>query len=76
MLALAGCIIQRLTGNPVASPEVMGVSTGAAAGMVIGMLAFPGNITAWYFPAACLGSVATLIIVTTIAGIRDFSPNV
>lgn len=75
MLALAGCIIQRLTGNPVASPEVMGVSTGAAAGMVIGMLAFPGNITAWYFPAACLGSVATLIIVTTIAGIRDFSPQ-
>jgi iron complex transport system permease protein len=24
MLAVAGCIIQRLTGNPMASPEVLG----------------------------------------------------
>ncbi|MCV4770453.1 iron chelate uptake ABC transporter family permease subunit, partial [Escherichia coli] len=26
MLAVAGCIIQRLTGNPMASPEVLGIS--------------------------------------------------
>lgn len=75
MLALAGCIIQRLTGNPVASPEVMGVSTGAAAGLVLGMLLFPENLSAWYFPAACLGSVVTLIVVTTVAGLKDFSPQ-
>ncbi|EPW9874021.1 Fe(3+)-hydroxamate ABC transporter permease FhuB [Salmonella enterica subsp. enterica serovar Infantis] len=75
MLALAGCIIQRLTGNPVASPEVMGVSTGAAAGLVLGMLLFPENLSAWYFPTACLGSVITLILVTTVAGIKDFSPQ-
>ncbi|ELY3387598.1 Fe(3+)-hydroxamate ABC transporter permease FhuB [Cronobacter sakazakii] len=75
MLALAGCIIQRLTGNPVASPEVMGVSTGAAAGLVLGMLLFPENLSAWYFPAACLGSVVTLILVTTVAGLKDFSPQ-
>ncbi len=30
MLAVAGCIIQRLTGNPMASPEVLGISSGAA----------------------------------------------
>ena len=29
MLAVAGCIIQRLTGNPMASPEVLGISSGA-----------------------------------------------
>ena len=27
MLAVAGCIIQRLTGNPMASPEVLGISS-------------------------------------------------
>ncbi|MEN1465164.1 iron chelate uptake ABC transporter family permease subunit, partial [Pseudomonas aeruginosa] len=31
MLAVAGCIIQRLTGNPMASPEVLGISSGAPA---------------------------------------------
>ncbi|MEN1544025.1 iron chelate uptake ABC transporter family permease subunit, partial [Pseudomonas aeruginosa] len=33
MLAVAGCIIQRLTGNPMASPEVLGISSGAAFGV-------------------------------------------
>jgi iron complex transport system permease protein len=28
MLAVAGCIIQRLTGNPMASPEVLGIAFG------------------------------------------------
>ena len=39
MLAVAGCIIQRLTGNPMASPEVLGISSGAAFGVVL-MLVF------------------------------------
>ena len=37
MLALAGAILQRLTGNPMASPEVLGVATGATLG-VIGLM--------------------------------------
>ena len=42
MLAVAGCIIQRLTGNPMASPEVLGISSGAAFGVVL-MLFVAGN---------------------------------
>ena len=38
MLAVAGCIIQRLTGNPMASPEVLGISSGAAFGVVLMLL--------------------------------------
>ncbi|PQV46772.1 Fe(3+)-hydroxamate ABC transporter permease FhuB [Paraburkholderia sp. BL21I4N1] len=34
MLAVAGTLMQRLTGNPLASPEVLGVSAGAALGLV------------------------------------------
>ncbi|XNM66862.1 iron chelate uptake ABC transporter family permease subunit [Escherichia coli] len=35
MLAVAGCIIQRLTGYSMASPEVLGISSGAAFGVVL-----------------------------------------
>lgn len=73
MLGLAGCLIQRLTGNPIASPEVVGVSTGAAAGLVMVIMFVPGDLTGWLLPAGCLGSVITLFIVTTLAGYRNFS---
>src|SRR6185295_17235475 len=33
MLAAAGTILQRMTGNPLASPEVLGVSAGAGVGL-------------------------------------------
>ncbi|WP_233407776.1 Fe(3+)-hydroxamate ABC transporter permease FhuB [Marinomonas spartinae] len=35
MLAVAGTIIQRLSGNPMASPEVIGISSGIAIGLII-----------------------------------------
>jgi len=38
MLAAAGFIIQRLTANPIASPEVLGVAGGAGAGLTILLL--------------------------------------
>jgi ferric hydroxamate transport system permease protein len=34
MLATAGTIIQRLSGNPMASPEVIGISSGTALGVI------------------------------------------
>ncbi len=40
MLAVAGCIIQRLTGNPMASPEVLGISSGAAFGVVLMLFSY------------------------------------
>lgn len=35
MLAVAGTLMQRLTGNPLASPEVMGISASAALGLIM-----------------------------------------
>lgn len=43
MLAVAGTLIQKLTGNPMASPEVLGISSGAAFGVVIMLFIVPGN---------------------------------
>lgn len=41
MLATAGVLLQTLTRNPMASPEVLGVSSGAALGVILGFLLLP-----------------------------------
>lgn len=63
MLAVAGCIIQRLTGNPMASPEVLGISSGAAFGVVLMLFFVPGNAFVWLLPAGSLGAAATLLVI-------------
>lgn len=35
MLAVAGAMLQRMTGNPLAAPEILGVSSGAILGVVV-----------------------------------------
>jgi ferric hydroxamate transport system permease protein len=41
MLAIAGTLLQRLTGNPMASPEILGVSAGAGLGFLCLLLLLP-----------------------------------
>ncbi|MDR2218004.1 MAG: Fe(3+)-hydroxamate ABC transporter permease FhuB [Yokenella regensburgei] len=75
MLAVAGCIIQRLTGNPMASPEVLGISSGAAFGVVLMLFLVPGNAFEWLLPAGSMGAAATLLIILIAAGRGGFSPH-
>lgn len=75
MLAVAGCIIQRLTGNPMASPEVLGISSGAAFGVVLMLFLVPGNAFGWLLPAGSLGAAVTLLIIMVAAGRGGFSPH-
>lgn len=75
MLAVAGCIIQRLTGNPMASPEVLGISSGAAFGVVLMLFFVPGNAFGWLMPAGSLGAAVTLLIILIAAGRGGFSPH-
>lgn len=75
MLAVAGCIIQRLTGNPMASPEVLGISSGAAFGVVLMLFFVPGNAFGWLMPAGSLGAALTLLIIMIAAGRGGFSPH-
>ena len=75
MLAVAGCIIQRLTGNPMASPEVLGISSGAAFGVVLMLFLVPGNAFGWLLPAGSLGAAVTLLIIMIAAGRGGFSPQ-
>lgn len=75
MLGTAGCIVQRLTGNPMASPEVLGISSGAAVGVVVMLFLVPGDAFGWLLPAGSLGAAVTLMIITFVAGRSGFSPE-
>ncbi len=73
MLASSGVIIQKLTGNPMASPEVLGISSGATFGVVLMLFLVPGDAFAWLLPAGSLGAAATLGIILLVSGLRQFS---
>ncbi|CAI0994052.1 Fe(3+)-hydroxamate ABC transporter permease FhuB [Serratia quinivorans] len=73
MLAVAGTLIQKLTGNPMASPEVLGISSGAAFGVVMMLLMVPGDAFVWLLPAGSLGAAGTLLVIMIAAGRGGFS---
>ena len=75
MLGVAGGVVQRLTGNPMASPEVLGISSGAAFGVVIMLFIVPGDAFGWLLPAGSLGAAITLLIISVAAGRGGFSPE-
>ncbi|WP_276723744.1 Fe(3+)-hydroxamate ABC transporter permease FhuB [Pantoea septica] len=75
MLGVAGCLIQRLTGNPMASPEVLGISSGAAFGVVVMLFFVPGDALAFLLPAGALGAAGTLLIIMLVASRGGFSPE-
>jgi iron complex transport system permease protein len=59
---LSGAILQRLVRNPLASPDVVGVSAGAATAAVFVLIILDGSSTQAAF-AALLGSFATIAAV-------------
>lgn len=76
MLAVAGCVLQRLTGNPMASPEVMGVSAGAAAGLTIAIFLLPGGIGRLeQTGAAALGAAVALALLLLFARASSAAPE-
>lgn len=70
-LALAGAVLQRLTANPLASPEVLGVSGGAALGYaaVILLAAAPGQVLLGC--GAMLGAALALALISAFVSRRD-----
>jgi iron complex transport system permease protein len=67
MLAAAGAVIQRLTGNPLASPEVLGISSAAGLGLALTIVLIPGAVW-WQQGLACAaGAALGLLILLAIA---------
>ncbi|MGE0969937.1 Fe(3+)-hydroxamate ABC transporter permease FhuB [Klebsiella sp. WOUb02] len=61
MLACAGVLIQRLTGNVMASPELTGISSGAALAVLLTVLFTPVPLT-FLLPSALFGSLIAIAL--------------
>lgn len=64
---LSGTIFQTLLRNPLASPDVIGVTLGASAGTVVAMTVF-GATGAALFWSALLGGLGTAVLILLVAG--------
>lgn len=75
LLAGAGVIVQRLTRNPMASPELLGISTGAAMGMVLLILATDTSSRSLQILAGGVGGSAVLLSLLFLSRRSGFSPQ-
>jgi len=75
LLAMAGAVLQRLTGNPLASPEVVGVSGGAGIGFAIALTLFAAPNNFQLLLCAAIGAFAAMVVVLSFASQRHLSPN-
>ncbi|MBA8879013.1 Fe(3+)-hydroxamate ABC transporter permease FhuB [Phyllobacterium myrsinacearum] len=75
MLALAGTLMQRMTGNAMAAPEVLGVSGGATVGVLAVMLLTSGVNRSLTFTAAAAGALATLFMLLFFGRQKRFSAD-
>lgn len=75
MLAVAGVLMQRLTGNPMASPDLTGVSAGAALGLLVCVLGVSEATHAERAVACVIGAAVTLAAVTWFARRSRFEPT-
>ncbi len=71
--AVAGAILQGVMRNPLASPGIIGVSSGGGLAGILVMLAFP-QFSYLLIPAAFCGSMGTAVVVYLMAWKRGISP--
>ncbi|RWZ55305.1 iron ABC transporter permease [Halobacillus fulvus] len=71
-LAIAGAIMQSITNNPLASPQVFGVNAGASLMVVIGVVFLPdlapGTLVYFAFAGAAIGGVVVYYMASTGGG--------
>ncbi|MGV6875282.1 Fe(3+)-hydroxamate ABC transporter permease FhuB, partial [Pseudochelatococcus sp. B33] len=75
MLAVAGTLMQRLTGNAMASPEVLGISAGASLGVIVLAFAADTPDRAMQTGGAATGAFAALAIMLSLGRKASFSPE-
>jgi len=74
MLAVAGTVLQRLTGNEMASPEVLGISAGATFGVAIALFAIAPGFYSQVAFAAC-GAIVVLAVILLSSRRSAFAPE-
>ena len=70
-LAICGAVMQGMFRNPLASPSILGVSSGASLGAVIALYLGLASVSIWILPVfASVGAALTLLLVYRIASQR------
>ncbi|MEN8671462.1 MAG: Fe(3+)-hydroxamate ABC transporter permease FhuB [Ketobacter sp.] len=67
LLAIGGYVLQRVTGNPMASPEIMGVSAGAILAAAIILFLFPATSSIGVTAASVVGAFVAIVILLTLS---------
>lgn len=75
LLSLTGAVLQRLTGNPMASPEVIGVSGGAGLGFAAALTVLPAAGSVELVIGAAIGGLAAMSVVLIFASRRHLPPE-
>jgi iron complex transport system permease protein len=72
-LALSGVLVQALLRNPLASPKIIGINSGAALAVCLTVLLVPGAGLRWLPAAAVAGGIFAAAIITAGADMGRFS---
>lgn len=75
MLAAAGMVLQRVTANPLASPEILGVGTGAGVGLTAALFLVTAPGITLQLAASAVGAVAVLTAMLALSLRAGFGPE-
>lgn len=74
-LAISGLLLQRLLRNPLASPDILGLSAGATLAVMLALIIFGGALLGAVAPlAAFVGSLAVLAVLMLLGRRHHYSP--
>lgn len=73
-LAIAGTILQRILYNPLASPDILGVSSGATFALIISTLFLTSSVLTAHWSVALMGSLIVLALLLMLGKRHNFSP--
>lgn len=75
MLAVAGTLLQRMTGNPMAAPEVLGISGGASLGALLLFVSTSSFNRPAMFVAGLVGALASLALIAPTGNRQALAPD-
>ncbi|MFM0736315.1 Fe(3+)-hydroxamate ABC transporter permease FhuB [Paraburkholderia xenovorans] len=75
LLALAGGIVQRMTGNPMASPDLLGITAGGALGLIGALFLTTGPGVPTFFVWCAGGAFVTLAALFLLSRSSSYSPD-